>query len=148
MTGGLTVSVLTMDITRTGRDVGIAYLLVSIWPVTTPHFNHAMKASFGNDTEVQLPETVDDAVFQSVWTVFSKTSWTFQVITVLVFCGNLVQFMRLIMDVLHFLVFVVPRIVEVMDQLVRLLTRFVHAFRRPVVVLRAGPRRSARFARR
>ena len=52
MTGGLTVSVLTMDITRTGRDVGIAYLLVSIWPVTTPHFNHAMKASFGNDTEV------------------------------------------------------------------------------------------------
>ena len=148
MTGGLTVSVLTMDIARTGQYIALTYLGLWIWPVATPTINRVMKESFGNDTEVQLPETVDDAVLQAAWTAFSKTSWTFQGITVLVFCGNLVQFMRLIVDVIYFLVFVVPRIVELMDQLVRLLTRIVQAFRRPVVVLRAGSRRSARLARR
>ena len=148
MTGGLTVSGLTMDIARTGRNIALTYLGLWIWPVATPPFNRVMKESFGNDTEVQLPENVDDAVLQVAWTAFTKTSWTFQGATVLVFCGNLVQFMRLILDVIYFLVFVVPRIVELMDQLVRLLTCIVQAFRRPIVVLRAAPRRSARLARR
>jgi hypothetical protein len=137
-----------MDFARTGRNIAFMYSFLWIYPTATPPFNRVMKENFGNDTEVQLPETVDDAVLQVAWTTFTKTSWTFQGATLLVCCGNLLQLLRLILDVIYFFAFVLPRIVEFMDQLVRLLTRFVQAFRRPIVVVRAAPRRSARNVRR
>ena len=91
-----------MDRVRQAGNLAIIWAAFSAYPHGAPVVNRGLQAGLGNETEWQIPETVDEAVVHTALEVgknVAQSSWTFQLLTILMTCGNLIGLLRLVVDV-------------------------------------------------
>ena len=107
-----------------------------------PGVNRALQFGLGNETEWQIPETVDEAAVHTaleVGKIVAQSPWTFQllwlphVIPILMTCGTLINLLRLAVDIFKLILTVTPYIVSAVQWVVRKVSDFVEVRRRPVV---------------
>ena len=122
----------------------LAYMFgsITLYPYGAPRVNRALQFGLGNETEWQIPETVDEAVVHTafgVGKIVAESPWTFQllcmqyVIPILTTCGTLINMLRLAVDIFKLILTVIPYIVSAVQWLVRKVSDFVEVRRRPVV---------------
>jgi hypothetical protein len=101
------------------RDLTFAYTVAAVpfatvytflvgYPYASSVVNEGLQYGLGNETTFQIPETVDEAVAKTLTAGVTETSWTFQVTTLMMMFGNIINFITFVMTVLNFLFTVVP----------------------------------------
>jgi hypothetical protein len=84
------------------------YTFLVGYPYVSSVVNEGLQYGLGNETTFQIPETVDEAVAKTLTAGVTETSWTFQVTTLMMMFGNMINFITFVMTVLNFLFTVVP----------------------------------------
>jgi hypothetical protein len=101
------------------RDITFAYTVAAApfaavytflvgYPYASSVVNKGLHYGLGNETTFQIPETVDEAVVKTLTVGVTETSWTFQVTTLMMMFGNIINFITFVMTVMNFLFTVVP----------------------------------------
>ena len=139
-----------MDRVRQAGNLAIIWAAFSAYPHGAPVVNRGLQAGLGNETEWQIPETVDEAVAHTAWKVskdVAASPWTFQllllqnVMPILMTCGTLINLLRLAVDIFKLILTVTPYIVSAVQWVMRKVSDFIEVRRRPVVpVVRFAPR--------
>ena len=117
-------------------NLAFIWAALSAYPKLAPVVNRGAQAGLGNETEWQIPESVDEAVAVAAFEVGKgvvQSSWTFQVLTVMMTCGNLIGLLRLVVDIFTLIFMVTPYIVSAVKWVVRKVSAYLEARRRPVV---------------
>ena len=134
---------------RQAGNLAIIWAAFTAYPKVAPGVNHGLQLGLGNETEWQIPETVDEAAVHTaleVGKIVAQSPWTFQllwlphVIPILMTCGTLVNLLRLAVDIFKLILTVTPYIVSAVQWVVRKVSDFIEVRRRPVVpVVRFAP---------
>ena len=125
-----------MERLRQAGNLAIIWAAFTAYPKVAPGVNHGLQLGLGNETEWQIPETVDEAVVHTALEVgknVAQSSWTFQLLTILMTCGNLIGLLRLAVDIFTLILMVTPYIVSAVQWVVRKVSDFIEVRRRPVV---------------
>ena len=125
-----------MERLRQAGDLVIIWAAITAYPKVAPGVNHGLQLGLGNETEWQIPETVDEAVVHTALEVgknVAQSSWTFQLLTILMTCGNLIGLLRLAVDIFTLILMVTPYIVSAVQWVVRKVSDYIEVRRRPAV---------------
>ena len=120
---------------RAGK-LALIWVAFSAYPKIAPVVNRGAQAGRGNETEWQIPETVDEAAVHTLLEVgknVAQSSWTFQLLMILMTCGNLIGLLRLAVDIFTLILMVTPYIVSAVQWVVRKVSDYIEVRRRPAV---------------
>lgn len=120
---------------RAGK-LALIWVAFSAYPKIAPVVNRGAQAGLGNETEWQIPETVDEAAVHTLLEVgknVAQSSWTFQLLMILMTCGNLIGLLRLAVDIFTLILMVTPYIVSAVQWVVRKVSDYIEVRRRPAV---------------
>ena len=131
-----------MERLRQAGNLAIIWAAFTAYPKVAPGVNHGLQFGLGNETEWQIPETVDEAFVHTAWKVskdVAASPWTFQllllqnVMPILMTCGTLINLLRLAVDIFKLILTVTPYIVSAVQWVVRKVSDYIEVRRRPAV---------------
>lgn len=99
---------LTFAYTVAAAPFAAVYTFLVGYPYASSVVNEGLQYGLGNETTFQIPETVDEVVVKTLTAGVTETSWTFQVTTIMMMSGNIINLITFVMTVLNFLFTVMP----------------------------------------